>query len=236
MAGIQKTDMVMLVSYKEILRDPNLFIIEKIVHDSFLLNQFSAFTDVERFVSETLGRVQFKITAREEKNIFKWLATKEFDYEANYKKFYDKYPNMYEDTPAMEMYRVIPRLLSSCSICYIYSKEYDKRIAYDLAKTFGKEKRICYVTGEYLDIVEMMHHIDVFIDNDIDRICPVVEYPQHQGASIYLARYGYNYAISPESPDSVDLRGGFRKLALSKGFYLTEFTPMRLTEEILANG
>lgn len=227
-----------LVSYNEVLRDPNTFILKLITRRKSLRYQLEKYIDVSRFDNQSDSHNHVALTVRSEKNILKWLATKEFNYESNYSKLYDEYPNMFEDSTPLEMYRALSLSIQQSFVnkVYVYNKVSDKRQMYDLYKTFGKTDKLVYVNGDYLDVIDKMGTIEVIIDNDIDRISPLFSYKRFQKTMFMIARYGYNYSVNPVVENSLELKDGLSRLAVRRKINLVEFSPIKVTKESLRNG
>src|SRR5574344_1968771 len=100
-----------LVTYPEIMRDPNTFILKLITKKKNLREQFDKYLVLKKFDCQTDEHNHVKLLTRTKKNILEWLAKKQFDYEVNYKKLYDKYPQMYEDSTVLDMYRTVCQIV-----------------------------------------------------------------------------------------------------------------------------
>lgn len=227
-----------LVSYNEVLRDPNTFIQKLITQRKSLRYQLEKYIDVTRFDNQSDSHNHLAMTLRSEKNLLKWLAIKEFNYESNYEKLYDKYPHMFEDSEPLEMYRALSQTLDKSFVnkLYVYNKVLDKRQMYDLYKTFGKTDKLVYVNGDYLDVIDRLGTIEVIIDNDIDRISPLFSYPSCSKTMFMIARYGYNYTVNPVLENSLELKDGLTRLSVRRKINLVEFSPIKVTKEALRNG
>lgn len=200
--------------------------------------QLENYINLKRFVSQTDQHNHAIITIRKKKNLLEWLSYKKFDYEKNYSLLYEKYLHMYEQSPALEMYRALTSILDQSFVktVYIYNRTEDKRQMYDLFKTFGKNDKIVYVNGNYLDVIERIGDIGVIVDNDIDRISPLFSYPTYAKTLFMVGRYGYNYQENPILEDSYELKDGLTRFVAKHKINLVEFNPIKVTEEMIRNG
>lgn len=228
----------MLFSYDEVLRDPNTFILKLILSKKNIRDQMEKYINLKRFDCQTDEHNHAIMTARKKKNILEWLAYKKFDYEKNYDTFHSKYIHTYEKSQALEMYRALTNIIDQAFVkkVYIYNKTEDKRQMYDLFKTFGKNDKIVYVNGNYLDVVERIGDINIIIDNDIDRIAPLFSYPTYANTLFMVGRYGYNYEENKALENGYELKGGLTKFVAKHKINLVEFSPMKITPEVLRNG
>lgn len=227
-----------VTSYSEVMRDPNTFILKFILKKESARKQLEPYMNFSRFECQTEAHNHVAMTIRSKKNLFEWLATKKFNYEKVYNQIYDKYPQMFEDSVPLEMYRALSQAIKQEFVdkIYVYSQVHDKRIQYDLAKTFGATDKLIYANGNYLDVIDRIPKVDLFIDNDIDRIAPLFEYPRFNKSTFMIAEYGYNYVKNPLLENSVELKGGLGRLAMRRKINLVEFKPIKVTKEMLENG
>ena len=227
-----------IITYPEVMRDQNTFILKLITTNKMLRKQFDNYLNLRRFDSQSDEHNHVKILTRPTKNLLEWLAKKEFDYESNYNKLYDKYPHMFEDSAVLDMYRTVCQIINESFVkkIFIYSPARDKRIMYDIVKTFGKNSKLTYVTGHYLDAATAIGKIDLFVDSDLERMSPLMLFPQYKHSIFMVAKYGYNYEKDPLSKNDITLKNGASSLAAKKQINLLEFTPFKVTKEALRNG
>lgn len=226
-----------LLPYNEILRDQNTFLLHLIMDNQYLRTQFEKYVSFERFECQTEERIRVMLMNRTEKNFLKWLAIKEFDYETNYKKLYDKFLHMFEESPPLDMYKALMNLTNEEFVkrIIVYGEKRDKRIMYDIYKTFVTNKKIEYVTGPYLDVISAVGEINLIIDNDIDRVSAVMYMPEYYASTFMIAQYGYNYELVT-NVRSPQLKNGIVKHALRKKINLIEFLPFSIKYEHTMNG
>ena len=225
------------VPYNEILRDHNTFLLHLIMDNPNLRKQFEPYISFERFECQTDMRIRVLIMNRTKKNILEWLAIKKFDYEKNYRKLYEKFPQMFEESPPLDMYVALTNMVREDFVkrVIIYGEKRDIRTMYDLSHTFNKNEKIQYVTGPYLDVISAIREIDLFIDNDIDRLSAVMYMPEYYGSTFMIAQYGYNYEL-PAGETTPQLKGRIVNHAIRKKINLVEFIPFKLKYEHTVNG
>ena len=225
------------VPYNEILRDHNTFLIHLIMDTPNLRKQFEQYISFERFECQTDLRIRVLIMNRPKKNILEWLAIKKFDYEKNYQKLYDKIPQMFEESPPLDMYVALTNMVREEFVkrIIVYGEKRDIRTMYDLSHIFNKSEKIQYVTGPYLDVVSAIGEIDLFVDNDIDRMSAVMYMPEYYGSTFMIAQYGYNYEL-PAGEKTPQLKGRIVNHAIRKKINLVEFIPFKLKYEHTVNG
>jgi len=224
-----------VVSYHGVLRDPNQFIVHQILNDPHLHKQLEKYLDFDRFKSMSDNRIDFKLMLREKKNPLEWLSIKPFNYEANYKKLYEHYPNMFEKSIPLPMYRIIVQMMEAKLVehVYIYAKDYDERIAYDIVKTFGKNDIVKFVNGNYLDVLDVLNGVTTVISGDISEVSPIVTMPKYHQSMVMIARYGYNYEFIK---NELTLKDDFARQCKKVGIKLVEFTPIDINEEAMLDG
>lgn len=232
------SQLTFLISYEQVVKDPNEFILDIILHNDHLKKQFSKYLDLSRLVNNSSEHNRFLLVTRTKKNILEWLAKVPFDYELNYKKLYDKYPQMYRNSTPLSMYNALATALVKpfTSRVYLYHPTKDKRIMYDIAKAFGRCDKITFCSGNYLDVLNHIGKVDVIIDNDIDRVTPAIENLAYSRGSLYLARYGYNYELDKRSTEGFTLRNDMVRMAKKKKVTLVEFNPFHITQFMKNSG
>lgn len=224
-----------LVRYNEIFRDHNFFLLKLIMDNPNLKKQFEKYVSFERFECQTDERIKVLLLNREKKNILEWLAFKKFDYELNYRKLYYKFLTMFEESPVLDIYSAIVNLVHEDFVkqIFVYGDRRDKRVMFDLSRTFINNKKIHYVTGPYMEIVSTINKIDLFIDNDIERIAPLMFMEKYYPSTFMIAKYGYNYNIISGRPM---LKGNIISNAIKKKINLVEFYPFDIKYEHTING
>src|SRR5574344_666010 len=88
-----------LVEFDNIIKTGDLFILRNIVNS--YSDKFSKYIDLTGIATMSDLAYLPILIARNDKNIFKWLAKTEFDYDKNYDDFYHKYRDMYVGAPIL---------------------------------------------------------------------------------------------------------------------------------------
>ena len=223
--------------YENVFRDHNFFLLKKIMEDSNLRRQLEDFIDLSRFEQQCDARIQALLLHRHEQNILKWLATRKFDYDYNYKALHEHWLMMYEESPKLVFFEAFQKMLQEDFLkeLFIYSKEFDKRIAHDIVKNLGHKDKVVYVTGQYMSVIERIGEINMFIDHDVSRISPILRMPEKTVNSFLIAQYGYNYewVNGKQLPQLKDDVTGY---ANRNHMTVAEFVPFKLTLECMADG
>ena len=232
---LRESPVSMVVSYHGVLRDANQFIMHQILNDPHLHKQLEKYVDFDRFKNMSDNRIDLKMMLREIKNPLEWLSIKPFNYEANYKKLYEHYPNMFEKSAPLPFYRTIVQMIEAKFVnhIYIYAKDYDERIAYDIVKTFGKNDIVKFVNGNYLDVLEILEEVTTIVTGDISEVSPIVTIPKYHKSMVMVARYGYNYEMVK---GKLALKDDFTNQCRKVGIKLVEFTPIDINEEAMLDG
>lgn len=230
--GLFSNPVTFLISYDEIIRNHNIFLLDKLKTE--LKNQIGKFIRLEELDNKSINQLQLLTTTRTEKNILKWLAKKEFDYDKNYDILYNHYKDMYSKSPLLKMGESIQTIGEEAFVenVFIYSKDYDKRKHFDI-KILFKSNKVTYVTGNYLDVVEKIGKVDVFADNDLERIMPFFHHDKYKFSLFLLARYGYNYNLIK---GNLLLKYDTYKLINKKSINLTEFDIIKFTPDSFRMG
>lgn len=223
--------------YNEILRDHNTFLLHLIMETPNLRKQLEPYISFERFECQSDTRIRVLILNRTKKNLLEWLAIKKFDYETNYRKLYEKFPQMFEESPPLDMYIALTSMAKEEFVkrIVIYGERKDIRTMYDIAQTFDKNKKVQYVTGPYLDAISAVGEIDLFVDSDIDRLSAVMYMPQYYNSTFMIAQYGYNYELV-KGEKTPQLKGRIVSHAIRKKINLVEFVPFSVKYEHTVNG
>ena len=226
-----------LLPYNEILRDHNTFLLHLIMDNPHLKSQFEKYISFDRFECQTDERIRVLLMNRTKKNFLEWLAIKKLDYEINYRKLYYKFLYMFEESPLLDMYSTLLNFANEEFVkrIIVYGEKRDKRIMYDIYKTFVNNKKVEYVTGPYLDVISAIGEINLIIDNDIDRMSAVMYMPEYYTSTFMIAQYGYNYEMV-RGIKSPQLKNGIVKHALRKKINLIEFLPFNIKYEDTMNG
>ena len=182
-----------LFVYDGVLRSSDTFILRMLVENYY--DKFSPYMDLESIRTLTVDALLPLVIARTVKNPLQWLAIKEFDYEKNYTYLREKFVNMYERSPILKHYQVIESFISSYCIgsIYIWSREYDKRIHYDIASfQQNAKKEIRYVTGDMQKVINTIGDLNIIYDCDADRVYDLLKDGNNTDVFFAVAQYGYN--------------------------------------------
>ena len=145
---------------------------------------------------------------------------------------------MYEKCTPLDMYTALANMYLEkfTRTIYVYNPVDDKRIRFDLAKTFGKTDKIVFVTGNYLDVVDRIGEINMVIDNDLDRISPLFADQRFKRTMFMIGRYGYNYTVSSVVTGGLEFKNNLNRVASKNNIKIVEFSPFKITKELLRNG
>ena len=131
-------------------------------------------------------------------NIFEYLATREFDYDATLDAAYNRYTHLFDDSPLLivgESIRVLT-MQSFTKKIYIYSDTFDERIFKDINTEFVDMSKIEYISGPFYDVMsDIPEHITSFMLNDIDYVDMLISLGRVEYTNILLANYGFNYKM-----------------------------------------
>lgn len=235
---VYETPATILISYDEVFRNHNFFLIKKIMNNPKLKNQFEKYINLSVFDEQTDSRIKVLIMNREKKNILEWLAIKEFDYEYNYDKLYSKELLMFVESPMLDMMKSMIKLSEEPFIdkIYIYGGLIkDKRKEFDIHLNFKDTTKLIFVTGNYEEVVDRIFGINVIIDSDINRITPIIKKEEYQNIIYMIAQYGYNYEINKNSKEIV-LKNNIENFIKENNIILNKFLPFNIKHEDLYNG
>lgn len=235
-ARLYERKLTALVTYDEVLRDPNVFLLHLILDVPKIRKQFKDYFDEEKFDCQSEAKIHTMLLNRTVKNFLEWGALKEFDYERNYDKMYHQFKSMYEKSPALAMYDAFVQMIKESFLdkMFIWNPKEDRRQEYDIVKTFGKNPKVQYVTGPYLDVVDAIGEIHIFVDNDIDRLDPVIRTKKYRHANFSVARYGYNYEIGEQKLPM--LKNDIASFVSRYHISLAEFLPFKVSIGDTLNG
>lgn len=178
-----------LIHYDDIIKSTDLFIL-RIVAEKYY-DQFKDYIDIDFYKDISDDDLKYIIFSRTERNIFKWLRKKEFDYEANYTYFKNKYKNIFISALTLDMYNNVHTFEKAYFINNIvfYSREYDPRIEFDIQSNFLGEKFL-YVTGPLQKVIntyeiESVHY--PYLDESIKEIIM-----NNKDVFFLIPNYGFN--------------------------------------------
>ena len=223
------------ISYKEIIKQHNFFIIKKIFENKNVYNQLSNYINLNLFDHQSDERINMLLLNRDKENLLEYLKIKEFNYEVNYNKLYKKFPEMFINSYPLEMLNVINRFNIEEFIknIYIYNEEEDIRMIYDIKNIFPNTGRIKFVSGNYFKCIESIEVINIFIDNNLERLSEIIKSGKFNNSTFLIARYGYNYEIKD---NIVLLKYDMGKFVYKNKINLVEFYPLKITYDGIFNG
>ena len=197
MIDLSKRISNVLVSFDEVIKDPNLIILD-VIRKRYQ-KDFAEFIDIPRILNLSNEALQKELVIRGTKNIFEWLKIKDFDYSKNYDMFYDSFKDLYVNAPNMAMVTALKSFIKEDFIktIYVWSNKYDRRKMLELEMVLNSNK-IEYVTGNYLDVFGAIEDLNIIIDNDAERVAPLIN-KDNKGKLFMIGRYGYNYTVDPEN-------------------------------------
>lgn len=184
-----------LFFYEDIIKSPDLFILKSILNNRKYRSKFEEYLLLSPFDNLEDEILLPMICARKEKNLFKWLMIKEFDYKANYEYFKNKFLNMYiQSNPFTILTDIIETYIKHPSIdkIYFFSNEYDKRIEFDIQYTFKDNEnnsKIEYATGN-LEKALAQFNIQMIFYPYIEEIIPLAR--EHKDIIFSIPNYGFN--------------------------------------------
>lgn len=184
-----------LFFYEDIIKTPDLFILKAILNNPKYRSKFEEYLLLSPFDNLEDEILLPMICARKERNLFKWLMIKEFDYKANYEYFKNKFLNMYiQSNPFTILTDIIETYIKHPSIdkIYFFSNEYDKRIEFDIQYTFKDNEnnsKIEYATGN-LEKALAQFNIQMIFYPYIEEIIPLAR--EHKDIIFSIPNYGFN--------------------------------------------
>lgn len=184
-----------LFFYEDIIKSPDLFILKSILNNRKYRSKFEEYLLLSPFDNLEDEILLPMICSRKERNLFKWLMIKEFDYKANYEYFKNKFLNMYiQSNPFTILTDIIETYIKHPSIdkIYFFSNEYDKRIEFDIQYTFKDNEnnsKIEYATGN-LEKALTQFNIQMIFYPYIEEIIPLAR--EHKDIIFSIPNYGFN--------------------------------------------
>ena len=184
-----------LFFYEDIIKSPDLFILKSILNNRKYRSKFEEYLLLSPFDNLEDEILLPMICSRKERNLFKWLMIKEFDYKANYEYFKNKFLNMYiQSNPFTILTDIIETYIKHPSIdkIYFFSNEYDKRIEFDIQYTFKDNEnngKVEYATGN-LEKALAQFNIQMIFYPYIEEIIPLAR--EHKDIIFSIPNYGFN--------------------------------------------
>lgn len=187
-----------LVEFDNIIKTGDLFILRNIVNS--YSDKFSKYIDLTGIATMSDLAYLPILIARNDKNIFKWLAKTEFDYDKNYDYFYHKYRDMYVGAPILRFGSFLRGRLTSPNInkVYFWSQDNDIRIGYEIKHIFGDGSKVAYVTGSLEECFTKFDKVDFVLVNDLEMIRPYLDNQDYNDIFFSVGKYGYNFDTNGE--------------------------------------
>ena len=204
--GIKKSDV--FVVFDKVIKDPDFFIIKHVMKN---YDKYIPYLHLEQFVGYPDEIIYRMVISRTEKDLFKWLMKKEFNYQESYNYIYNKYKNMYNICTLLNIGKSIYNLSSSYLIdnIYVWNEKYDKRQSLELASLYVSDtpKNIVYCEGPYFEVLNNLPNVHTIFDWDVDRVTEVIE--SRADIIFGIPRYGFNYEYRED--DSLILKNELDK-------------------------
>lgn len=189
---------VLFITYEDVIRSVKYGILKYISQEDIKKN-YEKYLDYSIFDRFTNEQLLAWLSAIPEKNIFKLLATEEFDYDSSYMDTIAEAEHVFLNSFLLDIGKSLNILLSQKFIdtVYIYYPINDNRVIEDLHTTYvlncGKIK---FVYGDIREaITNIKERITAYFINDIDIIFDLVDIGKIENSQILLADYGYNYVL-----------------------------------------
>ena len=194
--SVQKANI--LVAYDYILKNPDVYIIQKIVKDFY--KKFDPFLKLDQVANISAKTLLPMIIHRDKENLFEWLSKKEFDYNGNYEFLHNKFKDMYNSSTELRMYSVLQGFSASYCIdtIYIYNEVYDKRQHYDITTGIMFKNPVQYVTGNLKEVIDAIGDLNIVYDHSAKRVAEINENYEYEEIVFGVGNYGYNF--NPDNP------------------------------------
>lgn len=170
---------------------------------------------------------------RTEKNILKYLAKKEFDYDKTLKEISDSFVDLYMNSDNLVMAETLSGIILKQKFLnnlYIHTEEYDKRIHYDIQNNFKINcSKVHYITGKKEEVYDDLQGITSFILNDIEDILLLIKLKKTEYTNILVANYGYNYKLDEKTGEVVPKVELTEDMLKKNIFKFATFMPVKLT-------
>lgn len=221
---------IIFITYDEVIKSPYPFLLNEI--NTSLQGVYDTFLDLSEVKGRDMGNLLRLCTQRTDRNLFEYLAKREFDYATALKELKDRYFEVYDKSPLLTMGTSLQMLLTQkfTEKVYIYTEEYDIRVHLDIQNTYKDMKRVNYVTGDFGKVLDKLEGITSYILNDLDYIIDILNKDKAEYTNILLASYGYNYVLD-EDNDSLDLRIDVEHLIKDRICKFGTFIPAEFTHQ-----
>lgn len=219
---------IIFIVYDEVIKSPYPFILNLIKKE--LRPYYEDYLDLSILDKMDSDNIMRFCIQRHEKNIFRMLAKKEFDYDEALKDIVNKFDDLYINCDLLSIGKSIEfiKYQKFTEKIYIYTPEYDKRIHFDIQSTFQDMNKINYVTGPFYDVISSLDGVTSYILNDILDLSTLLALDKTKYTNILVANYGYNYSLTDDN--KLVLRMNPEPLMDKYIFKFGLFLPNSLTE------
>lgn len=216
------------VQYKDVVKSPYPLLLNQIV--SRFRSTYDEYLYLDGVQDLDMNNLTRLCIQRTDKNIFEYLAKKEFDYDTALKDIESKFANLYRESEPLSIGRSLGTLKHQkfTEKIFVYTEEYDARIHKDIQDMYHDLDKVTYITGDFVEIIKDLN-ITCYILSDVNYIRPIFHEKQQDYTNILLGTYGYNYLDS----DSEELKFKVDIESLFEGnniFKFATFAPEILTE------
>jgi len=225
-----KMDEVIFITYDEVIKNPYPILLLTILKK--YKDIYKDYLKLELIDGMDLDDLYVLCCQRHEKNIFRYLTKKEFDFDKALNDIYYKFNDLFINTDLLPIGNSIHMLLTQkfTKKIYVYTKTYDKRIHLDLQLNFHDMTKINYVTGNLYDVLNTLEGVTTYIFNDIMDVSYLIG-DKLNYSNILVANYGYNYTLDENK--NMILRLNLSDIYNQYVFKFSTFIPIDLTEKHL---
>lgn len=221
---------IILITYDEVIKSPYPFLLNKI--NKKLSFFYKEYLDIDKFNGLDMKNLVRFCIQRTDKHLFRYLSKIDFDVETSLKQLLDRYFEVYEESPLLEIGESLILLLSQkfTKKVYIHTEVYDIRVHMDIQNTYKDMERVVYVAGDFGDVLDKIEEdITSYFINDLDYLDTIVEKGKAEYTNIMLANYAYNYILGEDG--ELEYRLDVEKLLDGIVCKFATFSPVHLTEE-----
>jgi len=192
---ITKPEIIFIV-YDEIIKNPYPFILNQI--KTLYRNVYEEFIDFNLIDGKNMDQLLNLCILRRKKNIFYYLAKKDFNYKKALDDIFYKFNDMYIKSNPLIISSSIKVLLKQkfTEKIYIYTEKYDKRVHLDIQQQFQDMDKVNYVTGDFYNTIKKLGGITTFILKDILNISTILYLDKIQYTNILVGNFGFNFTLS----------------------------------------
>lgn len=192
-----------LIHYDNCIKTGDIFLLRQIKNN--FAEKFKEFLNMDILnLLDNDENFPALLFARNEINPLKWLAIKEFDYDANYNFFKSKYKEMYVKGDSFDLAVDVNEFMKSYFIknIYFYSEKYDNRIDFDYQFTYNQNPKLSYITGDMESSIEKFNIKAVFYPYNDEKLRSLAR--KHRDIIFSVPNYGFNMENGYRLKDLVD--------------------------------